>query len=112
VDMNDWNERLRDAMKRRGMTNLQLASELGVNQSTVGRWLSGRSTPGVVTIHHIGNILGIKLIEVASAETGNAQETELLAAFRRMTAAERTLLLHCLRDREHHCHDGSTNPDS
>jgi transcriptional regulator with XRE-family HTH domain len=112
VDMNDWNERLRDAMKRRGMTNLQLASELGVNQSTVGRWLSGRSTPGVVTIHHIGSILGIELLDATSAETGDAQETELLAAFRRMTAAERTLLLHCLRDREHHCHDGSTNPDS
>ena len=109
--MNDWNERVRDAMKRRGMTNLQLATELGVNQTTVGRWLSGRSTPGVVTIHHIGSILGIELLEATSAETGDAQETELLAAFRRMTAAERTLLLHCLRDREYRCLDAPTDPD-
>ena len=83
--MSDWNERVRDAMKRRGMTNLQLATELGVSQTTVGRWLSGRSTPGVVTIHHIGSILGIKLVEAVITETGDAQETELLAAFRRMT---------------------------
>jgi transcriptional regulator with XRE-family HTH domain len=109
--MNDWNERVRDAMKRRGMTNLQLATELGVNQTTVGRWLSGRSTPGVVTIHHIGSILGIKLLDTTSAETGDAQETELLEAFRRMTAAERTLLLHCLRDREYRSHDGLAEPD-
>ncbi len=99
--MNDWNEKVRDAMKRRGMTNLQLARELGVNQATVGRWLSGRSTPGAGTIHHIGRVLGIRLTDAASAEAGEAQETELLNAFRRMTAAERTLLLHCLRDREH-----------
>jgi ribosome-binding protein aMBF1 (putative translation factor) len=110
--MSDWNERVRDAMKRRGMTNLQLARELGVNQTTVGRWLSGRSTPGVVTIHHIGSILGIKLLEANSAESGDVQETELLAAFRRMTAAERTLLLHCLRDREHRFHKGPEDTDS
>jgi ribosome-binding protein aMBF1 (putative translation factor) len=108
--MSDWNERVRDAMKRRGMTNLQLATELGVNQTTVGRWLSGRSTPAVVTIHRIGSILGIRLAETVITETGDAQETELLAAFRRMTAAERILLLHCLRDREHRCHNGPEDP--
>ena len=109
--MNDWNERVRDAMKRRGMTNLQLATELGVNQTTVGRWLSGRITPSVITIHHIGSILGIKLFEAASAGTGDAQETELLAAFRRMSTAERALLLHCLREREHRSHNDPTDPD-
>jgi ribosome-binding protein aMBF1 (putative translation factor) len=109
--MGDWNERVRDAMKRRGMSNLQLASELGVNQTTVGRWLSGRSTPDVVTIHHIGSILGIKLLETALAETGDTLENELLAVFRRMTATERSLLLHCLRDREHRYHKGPEDPD-
>jgi transcriptional regulator with XRE-family HTH domain len=109
--MSDWNERVSDAMKRRGMTKLQLATELGVNQTTVGRWLSGRSTPGAVTIHHIGSILGIKLVEAVITETGDAQETELLAAFRRMTSAERTLLLHCLREREQRGCNGPENPD-
>jgi|GEM_PF-3035384 len=104
--MSDWNDKVRDAMKRRGMTNLQLATELGVNQTTVGRWLSGRSTPGVGILRHIGSILGIKLVESGITETGVAQETELLAAFRRMSAAERSLLLHCLRDRDLRCHDG------
>lgn len=109
--MSDWNGKVRDAMKRRGMTNLQLARELGVNQTTVGRWLSGRSSPGAGTIRRIGSILGITLIEAASAGSGAAEEIELLAAFRRMTAAERTLLLHCLRDRDLQCHDGPENSD-
>ena len=109
--MSDWNEKVRDAMKRRGMTNLQLAMELGVNQTTVGRWLNGRSIPGVGTLRHIGSILGIKLVEAGITETGVAQETELLVAFRRMTAAERSLLLHCLRDRGVRCHNGPEDTD-
>ena len=104
--MSDWNEKVRDAMKRRGMTSLQLARDLGVNQTTVGRWLNGRSTPGAGTLQHIGRVLGIRLTEAAIEERGVAQETELLAAFRRMTAAERSLLLRCLREREHRYHDG------
>lgn len=109
--MSDWSEKVSDAMKRRGMTSLQLAKELGVTQTTVGRWLSGRRFPGAGTLRHIGNILGITLIEAASAGTSVAEETELLTAFRRMTAAERTLLLHCLRDRDPQCPDGPENPD-
>jgi transcriptional regulator with XRE-family HTH domain len=109
--VNDWNERVRDAMKRRGMSNLQLATELGVSQSTVGRWLNGRSTPGVVTIHHIGSILGLELHDAASGKGDDAQEIELLAVFRRMTAAERSLLLHCLREREHRSHNGPADHD-
>ena len=110
--MSDWKEIVRDAMKRRGMTNLQLATELGVNQGTVGRWLNGRSAPAVGTLRHIGSILGIRLVEAGNADSGVAQETELLVAFRRMTAAERNLLLHYLRDRDpHRCHDGTDNTD-
>lgn len=99
--MNDWREKAGDAMKRRGMTVLQLARELGVTPTTVGRWFSGRRTPAAGTLRHIGAILGIRL---ASAETdreaGELQEIELLIAFRRMRPAERALLLRWLRDRE------------
>jgi transcriptional regulator with XRE-family HTH domain len=109
--MNDWIEKTRDAMKRRGMTNLQLARELGVNHATIGRWLNGRSTPGAGIIQHIGSVLGIKLLEAADTGNAVAQETELLAAFRRMTTAERSLLLHCLRDRERGCRNGPEDMD-
>jgi len=98
--MSDWSERARDAMKRRGMTYLHLARELSVHQATVGRWLSGRSTPAAGTIRHIGSVLGIRLTDPGSADACDIQESELLAAFRRMTAAERALLLQYLRDKE------------
>lgn len=109
--MSDWIDKARDAMKRRGMTNLQLARELGVNQRTVGRWLGGRSLPGGGTLRRIGGILGINLAYTGAADSGDGQEAELLAAFRRMTPAERALLLQCLRDREHPYHGRSEDPD-
>jgi transcriptional regulator with XRE-family HTH domain len=102
--MSDWIDKARDAMKRRGMTNLQLARELGVSQTTVGRWLSGRHAPGARVLQHIGRILGVRLDSAGAADSGDAQEVELLAAFRRMLPAERMLLLQCLRDREHRYH--------
>jgi transcriptional regulator with XRE-family HTH domain len=98
-------------MKRRGMTNLQLARELGVNETTVGRWLGGRSTPAAGTLRRIGSILGIRLVETAVTDTANAEETELLAAFRRMSRADRDLLLRCLRERDLHCHSGPLDTD-
>jgi hypothetical protein len=56
-------------------------------------------------------ILGIELVEVAIAEAGVAQENELLNALRRMTAAERSLLLQRLRDRDLRCHKGPEDTD-
>jgi transcriptional regulator with XRE-family HTH domain len=94
-------------MKRRGMTHQQLARELGVNESTVGRWLSGRSHPAAGTLRHIGTILGLNLGDPDPAGTEMAEENELLDAFRRMAAAERRLLLHCLRERDNRCNYGT-----
>jgi hypothetical protein len=55
--------------------------------------------------------MGIELVEVAIAEAGVAQENELLNALRRMTAAERSLLLQRLRDRDLRCHKGPEDTD-
>jgi transcriptional regulator with XRE-family HTH domain len=107
----DWHETVRDAMKRRGMTQQQLARELGVTESTVGRWLSGRSDPASGALRQIGAILGLRLIRNNSAGSDQTEENELLDAFRRMPAAERRLLLHCLRERGFRGHTGLENDE-
>lgn len=43
-------------------------------------------------------ILGIRLVKVIIARTSDAQEIELLDAFRRFIRAERSILVHCLCD--------------
>jgi transcriptional regulator with XRE-family HTH domain len=101
-------------MKRRGMTRQQLARELGVNETTLGRWLKGRTDPAAGVLRHIGAILGLGLIGTGAADGDRAEERELLDAFRRMPAAERRLLLQCLRERDFRCHtrspDGEDRP--
>jgi transcriptional regulator with XRE-family HTH domain len=93
-------------MRRRGMTRQQLATELGVNTTTVGRWLNGRSEPAAGALRHIGAILGLRLIETGSVDSDRREEHELLDAFRRMPPTERHLLLQCLRERDLHLHTG------
>lgn len=110
--MADWKETVKEGMMRRGMTRQQLAKELGVNETTVGRWLSGRNSPATGTLRLIGSILGLRLAETGSGADLAAEETELLAAFRRMPGAERRLLLQCLRERRYHCDNESTDAEN
>jgi transcriptional regulator with XRE-family HTH domain len=107
----DWRETVRDTMKRRGMTRQQLAGELGVNETTLGRWLSGRSSPADGPLRHIGTILGLRLVNTEACSGTQAEEKELLDAFRQMPAAERRLLLQCLRERNFRCHTGSEDSE-
>jgi transcriptional regulator with XRE-family HTH domain len=107
----DWHETVSDAMKRRGMSRRQLARELGVSESTLGRWLTGRSNPAAGALRHIGAILGLSLTRTGPAAGDRAQESELLDAFRRMPAAERRLLLQCLRERDFRCPSGPENDE-
>ena len=93
--MGEWNESARDAMKRRGMSYAILARELGVHKSTVSNWMTGRITPKAETIRRISSVLGIAPPE--PCDDINMQECELIAAFRRMPAAQRKMLLNIIK---------------
>ena len=46
-------------MKKQGETNYQLAKELGVSQSTVAGWVSGKRIPQLRHLHSIAAHYGI-----------------------------------------------------
>jgi len=91
--MTNWNETARDAMKRRGMTCANLATELGVHKTTVSKWMTGRSHPGDSTIRRIAGILGMAMSDLYDKDVVDTQERQLLDAFHQMTAGEREHLL-------------------
>ena len=64
------------------------------------RKINGRSTPGNETIDRISTALGIELPWTRNTDRRGEQERELLAAFRRMSDAERTALLNILKECE------------
>jgi transcriptional regulator with XRE-family HTH domain len=94
--MSNWNEMARDAMKRRGMTCANLATELGVHQTTVSKWMTGRSHPGSGMIRRIAGILGMAMSDLYGKDAVDTQERQLLDAFHQMTACEREHLLKLL----------------
>ena len=96
--MGDWSESARDAMKRRGMTYAILASELGVHKTTVSNWMTGRKAPKAETIRRISSVLGITL--PGPCDDMNMQECELVAAFRRMPADQRKMLLDIIKSKQ------------
>ena len=53
-------EKIREARKKRGLTQQQLADELGVHRVTVVRWESGAREPMAVVIRVIERIGGGK----------------------------------------------------
>jgi transcriptional regulator with XRE-family HTH domain len=50
----------REARQRRTLTQVQVAEALGVSQSAVARWESGRSFPSAATAGKIEKLLGIQ----------------------------------------------------
>ena len=47
---NEFSQLLKDLMKKKNLNQLQLAGMLGIRQSQISNWLSGKSLPGYYSI--------------------------------------------------------------
>ena len=62
--------RIRAALAAKGLTGRELASKLGVVESTVSQWLSGRSEPDVARLEEIAAVLGVDAPSLAFGDVG------------------------------------------
>ena len=82
--MNKFPERMKKAMKAKGMTQQELADKLHVSQVTVGRYMLGKNEPDIETILRIcyyldeepGYMLGYDVDELAKEEQDEAKLKE------------------------------------
>jgi transcriptional regulator with XRE-family HTH domain len=84
--------RLRTARRASGMTQKQLAEELGVEAITVSRWERGVTTPSLPRLRRIAELTQTTvsdLVRAPDAVTGHAAE---LAAIREELAETRELV--------------------
>jgi RNA polymerase primary sigma factor len=58
MEMDSFTRRLRLAIARKGLTQQQLAEELGVSQAAVSQWTTGRKEPGRENLSRIARALG------------------------------------------------------
>jgi transcriptional regulator with XRE-family HTH domain len=62
-----WPAYLRSAMTARGLTQANLARALGVNDSLVSRWLTGRNTTDVRYLRKLAPLLKVPVVELLVA---------------------------------------------
>lgn len=86
-----FNERLRTALKEAGMTQLQLAEAAGVSTQTVGSWVAGRMEPRPRHIKAIAEIIGVDRGWLLTGSQG-LDETAILDELRGLRAVQEEVL--------------------
>ena len=54
-------ELIREARRRAGLTQSELAGRAGTTQSAVSRWERGRAEPGLDTLRRLAEVCGLRL---------------------------------------------------
>lgn len=66
--------------KKAGLTQEQLASELGVKKTTVSSWERAANAPDVETLYNLTKFFGVTLDDIYGANNLSSSETLTLAA--------------------------------
>jgi len=88
--------KLRAALDRAGITARDLAGRIGMDESTVSLWLSGKRTPRVKALEKIAAALNIELAELWSgpeATPASAVQAAMIDEMGQLTPAQQEALL-------------------
>lgn len=66
--MNGIEDRLKEALERRGMTQRELAEKLGITEVSVSRYMSGDRTPKATILAEIAEILHVSIDYLATGK--------------------------------------------
>ena len=64
----EFNEKLQELRKRRGLTQEELAAKLYVSRTAVSKWESGRGYPGIESLKAIALFFGVTVDELISSD--------------------------------------------
>ena len=64
----EFNEKLQELRKKRGLTQEELAEQLYVSRTAVSKWETGRGTPSIESLKQIADLFHITLDQLLSAE--------------------------------------------
>ena len=64
----EFNEKLQELRKKRGLTQEELAEELFVSRTAVSKWESGRGYPNIESLKAIARFYGVTIDELLSGE--------------------------------------------
>lgn len=84
--------RLRTARRSAGLTQKQLADELGVESITVSRWERGATSPSLTRLRRIAELTGTTVSDLVRAPDAASAHSVELAALREELAETRELV--------------------
>ena len=64
IDIKDIQKRLREEIKNSGLTQKEIAKRVGINPSTISKYLKQDKYPAIDTFANICEVLGISADEV------------------------------------------------
>lgn len=92
----DTNQRIRQLMKERGLTEYRLALDSGLSKSTVSALLHCNTTPSVPTIEAVCNALGITVSQFFAEEGDslpvNEEQRLLLQRYAQLTETQKRII--------------------
>lgn len=88
---------IRDGLKRNGMTQVALASMLGIERATVNRWCVGRAIPEADTFLRVCKILQIR-IDSYLFELPDTQEAEMIMLFSDMNQRQKKKMIKIMNE--------------
>lgn len=92
----DTNQRIRQLMKERGLTEYRLALDSGLSKSTVSALLHRNTTPSVPTIEAVCNALGITVSQFFAEEGDslpvNEEQPLLLQRYAQLTETQKRII--------------------
>jgi ribosome-binding protein aMBF1 (putative translation factor) len=63
-------DQLREAIDRSGMSRYAVAKAIGLDQSTLSRFMSGKAGLALGTVDELGELLGLKLVTKNTKDKG------------------------------------------
>ena len=92
----DTNQRIRQLMKERGLTEYRLALDSGLSKSTVSALLHRNTTPSVPTIEAVCNALGITVSQFFAEEGDslpvNEEQRLLFQRYAQLTETQKRII--------------------
>ena len=91
--MSQFRNRLRQAMMKKGLTQVELANLAKVSQNSISKWLNGESIPSIDKAMSLAKALGLSISDLVGDISKNPELTEEDKRFISLTPQQKTLLL-------------------
>ncbi|HSX61619.1 MAG TPA: helix-turn-helix transcriptional regulator [Tahibacter sp.] len=99
--MKTFASRLKEFRKASGLTQEQIALELGFTKAAVSAWELGNNEPSIAALKVLRDLLGVSVDELVGESSDrssgtvvlSAKEKQLIQLFRKLSPAKRTALL-------------------